>query len=62
MHAFVGYEQSGSIQNVSDTGQPRGLEGPRANPKCGAHYIDCARGCGGMPPEKLFSEECSGGS
>ena len=30
---------------------PRRLEGPRANTKSGAHYIDCAREVWGTPPK-----------
>ena len=36
------------------TGPPRGLEGPRANTKSRAYYIDCVRGFLGACPQKKF--------
>ena len=36
------------------TGPPRGLEGPRANTKSRAYYIDCVRGFLGACPQKNF--------
>ena len=47
---------------VLNPGPPKGLEGPRANIKSGAHNMDCGRGSGDMPPGSFTcSEVCSGG-
>ena len=39
-------------------GPPRGLWGPRAIAKSGAHTIDCVRGVWGTPPENFLDFTC----
>ena len=48
-----------SIEHITPPRLPRGLWGPRANTKSGAHAIDCIRGVRGHAPRKFWDFTCS---
>ena len=43
-----------SLNHAVQSGLPRGLEGPKANTKSGAHNTECARGGWGHAPQEIY--------